>query len=293
MSLEYYLTKYFYLVETQISTYTDVKNFGYKILETETDDLDIIEADFKRILKSFKKPITNDWTIEDISRKRIPYGWEALFEEAYEELVYISNNLEERNKTYGHFVPDKVNLFKAFELTPLHKIKVVILGQDPYHTILQDGTPVAQGLAFSIKKSGSMQPSLQNIFKEIKRTHQDFEIPNHGDLTFWAKQGVFLLNSALTTDRGVAGAHSKFMVWNSFIIKVFEHIKRVNPTCIFLLWGKDAQKFKKYIGNKSIILETSHPSPFSVNRGFNGCGHFLTVNQHLEAEDQINWNLPP
>ena len=242
-----------------------------------------------------KPEITNEWTIEQIVKECPPKGWSKLFEETYDDLSNISEILKERELTYGHFVPDKKNLFRAFEITPLKKVKIVILGQDPYQTLRYDGTPVAQGLSFSIKKGDKLQPSILNIFKEIKNEILDFEIPDHGDLTNWAKQGVFLLNSALTTDKGISGAHSmpKSMLWNGFITKVFEYISRVNPNCIYFLWGKNAQKFEQYLGEKSIIFKCSHPSGYSADRGFFGCGHFKKANKILieQGKEPIDWNL--
>lgn len=236
--------------------------------------------------------IDNSWTVEDICNKRKPLGWEEVFENSVNELKDISNILINDVKINGRFLPDMKNLFRAFELTPLKKVKVVIMGQDPYHGCNSDGTPQAQGLSFSVKKNAKIPSSLNNIYKELKDNFpENFSTPKHGDLTLWALQGVLLLNSCLTVRPHCPGSHKE--LWLGFIKKVINAIIDVNPGCIFVLWGRKAQKIKKIIGERVTILEAAHPSGFSAYRGFFGCGHFKQINQHLieSGQNPINWQL--
>lgn len=183
--------------------------------------------------------------------------------------------------------PLKKEILSAFELTPLKDIKVVILGQDPYH-----GEGQAHGLAFSVKKGVKIPPSLRNIYKEIYDEGEG-EIFNHGCLESWAKQGVFLLNASLTVKEGEANSHSK-IGWEIFTDEVIKIINEKKEGVIFLLWGNNARSKKKYIDlKKHIVLETVHPSPLSANRGFLGCGHFKKVNEILKSKNEkiIDWNI--
>jgi uracil-DNA glycosylase len=164
----------------------------------------------------------------------------------------------------------------------------VVLGQDPYHQSKQ-----ANGLCFSVNKGINIPPSLLNIFKEIKRDLK-IDMPQHGDLSIWAKQGVLLLNSVLTVEKGKANSHKDkgWEILTDYIIKAIND-KSQNPV-VFLLWGNYAKNKKKLIKNeKHIILETTHPSPFSANMGFLGCGHFSLVNKYLKSFNikEINWKL--
>lgn len=236
--------------------------------------------------------ICEDWTVLEICQKRPPIGWEEVFKFAEPEIIEISEILQNQETVYGPFFPLKRDLFKAFDMTSLSQVRVVILGQDPYHDTTQNG-PRAQGLSFSVSESSNIPPSLRNIFTEIKNEYPDcFAPPQHGDLSFWAYQGVFLLNSCLTVRPHVAGSHKK--IWNGFIVKIIQAINTVNPNCIYVLWGEKAQNLESYIGGKGKILKSAHPSPFSVNKGFYGNGHFREINDILRnmGQNEINWNLP-
>lgn len=241
-----------------------------------------------QIIKS--NNITNEWTVERIAKECPPYSWESVFKSAENELKDISDILENDKKVNGRFYPDCKNLFKAFELTSLQKVKVVIMGQDPFHGLNSDGTPQAQGLSFSVKRGAKVPPSLVNIYKELKSTVEDFQIPNHGDLSSWSKQGVLLLNQCLTVRPGSPDSHKE--IWLSLIKKVINAILDVNQNCIFVLWGRKAQKIQKMLGGRSIILEAGHPSPMSV-KDFYGCNHFNKINDLLKGQGKspINWNL--
>ena len=186
--------------------------------------------------------------------------------------------------------------FNAFNTTPLDNVKVVILGQDPYHSYEEIGgieIPHAHGLSFSIPKTvKKTPPSLRNIFKELNQD-LECEIPMHGDLTAWAKQGVLLLNATLTVKAHEAGSHQKYG-WETFTDHVIEKISNEKTGIIFLLWGKFAQQKENLIdSSKHFILKAAHPSPFSAHRGFYGCKHFSKTNTILreQKKDIINWEI--
>ena len=183
--------------------------------------------------------------------------------------------------------PKEKELFNAFHKTPFNKLKIVLLGQDPYH-----GEGQAHGLSFSVPKEVNTPPSLMNIFKEIEN---DLNIKNQGkgDLTKWAEQGVLLLNSILTVRKDMAGSHQN-KGWEQFTDKVISTISSKKEGVIFLLWGNFAQNKQKLIDkSKHHILMSSHPSPLSSYRGFIGCKHFSECNKILKKENktEINWKL--
>ncbi len=237
-----------------------------------------------------KEKIDNSWSVEKLVNLYVPPSWEAVFESAKLELKDVSDILEE-DRPNGRRVPDNCDLFRIFYLVPLNKVRVVLCGMDPYIGVLPNGKPQAVGMSFSVPKGVPVPPSLKNIYKVLKETVPDFVVPDHGDLMSWPLQGIFLLNACLTTIQGVSGHHGQ--VWLGFIKKVIVAILESNPNTIFLLWGNDAQKLKKIIGNRATILETSHPSPLGFHRGFNKCNHFNEVNEILSKTKQplINWNL--
>lgn len=183
--------------------------------------------------------------------------------------------------------PASKHIFNAFNSTPLDQVKVVILGQDPYH-----GPNQAHGLCFSVQPGVPAPPSLKNMFKELQRD-LGFAIPAHGCLQSWASQGVLLLNATLTVEQGLAGAHQG-QGWEMFTDKA---IQLVNDQClgvVFLLWGSYAQKKAVFIDQqKHLILKAPHPSPLSAHRGFIGCGHFSAANQYLRglSKAPISWQL--
>ena len=183
--------------------------------------------------------------------------------------------------------PPYDEIFNAFKLTPLGNVKVVILGQDPYH---EEGQ--AHGLAFSTPDGRPIPRSLKNIFKEINNEYS-YPIPESGCLEKWAKQGVFLLNTVLTVVEGQANSHSR-CGWQTFTDKVIEILNSQTQPIVFLLWGKQAEKKKDLITNPiHLVLITSHPSPFSARRGFLGSNHFRLANEFLKENniDEIDWEL--
>ncbi|MBD1429856.1 uracil-DNA glycosylase [Sphingobacterium litopenaei] len=184
--------------------------------------------------------------------------------------------------------PPKDLVFNAFRLTPLQDVKVVILGQDPYHNVGQ-----AHGLSFSVPSGIPFPPSLKNIFAELTTDIDGFQIPNSGDLTKWAKQGVLLLNATLTVRAHQAASHQK-QGWETFTDQVIEKISFELENVVFLLWGSYAQKKSALVDNKKhLILKAVHPSPLSVYRGFFGSKHFSQVNAYLSANGRqpIDWKL--
>lgn len=201
-------------------------------------------------------------------------------------------NLKEflsKEKASGKIIyPPGGQIFNAFNSTPLQSVKVVILGQDPYH-----GPGQAHGLAFSVQKGVRLPPSLLNIFKEI-RQDLNLPMPSHGYLQHWADQGVLLLNATLTVEQGLAGSHQG-KGWEVFTDKA---IAAVNSACdhvVFLLWGAYAQKKGSFVDQaKHLVLTSPHPSPLSASRGFLGCRHFSKTNHWLRehGKDPIDWTLP-
>ena len=235
--------------------------------------------------------VDNSWSVERVAKIHPPPTWEGVFKDAEHELKDISDILENDKKINGRFYPDCKNLFKAFELTPLQSVKVVILGQDPYHGTNNDGTPQAQGMSFSVKRGTKVPSSLLNIYKELKTSVEGFNNPGHGDLSGWAHQGVLLLNACLTVRPGNPGSHKE--IWYGFNKKIINAILDINPGCVFILWGRKAQKIRKMLGERATVLEAAHPSGLSANRGFFGCNHFNQVNDILREKGlrQINWQL--
>lgn len=183
--------------------------------------------------------------------------------------------------------PASKNIFNAFNSTPLDQVKVVILGQDPYH-----GPNQAHGLCFSVQPGVPAPPSLQNMFKELQRD-LGLTIPPHGCLQAWANQGVLLLNATLTVEQAHAGSHQG-RGWETFTDKAIQLVNEQCQGVVFLLWGSYAQKKAAFIDSrKHLVLKAPHPSPLSAHRGFIGCGHFSKANQHLQQlnKSPINWQL--
>jgi uracil-DNA glycosylase len=184
------------------------------------------------------------------------------------------------------------DVFRALRLTSPDQVKVVILGQDPYHG--EDrGTPQAHGLAFSVAPNVRTPPSLRNIFKEIAAS-LGHETPRHGCLDTWAKQGVLLLNTVLTVERDSAASHAK-RGWEKCTDTLIHELAMRHDGLVFMLWGAHAQAKRALLGGKShYVLEAPHPSPLSAHRGFLGCGHFVKANDYLveHGREPIDWRLP-
>ena len=217
-----------------------------------------------------------------------PIWLETLAEEI--EKPYVKSLFEfiEVEKQKGKTIyPQEIEYFHALNLTPLNKVKVVILGQDPYH-----GEGQAHGLSFSVRKGVKTPPSLRNIYKEL---HKDlsYEVANHGDLSKWAEQGVLLLNSVLSVEKGCAASH-KNKGWEILTNYIISQISDRCQNVVFLLWGAYAQKKGKTIdADKHLVLQSVHPSPLSAHRGFIGCGHFSKTNRYLRQNNlaEIDWQI--
>lgn len=213
-------------------------------------------------------------------------SWKRVLHEEFAKDYFLdlSNKVREAYRTSTVF-PEPKNIFNAFMHCSFFDVKVVILGQDPYHGVGQ-----AHGLAFSVKDGVKIPPSLRNIYKEI---HDDLsaDIPPSGNLVRWADQGVLLLNATLTVEEGAAGAHQKWG-WETFTDAVIQKISDEKEHVVFLLWGKYAQDKGKNIDSaKHLILTAPHPSPLSAYAGFFGCRHFSKTNTYLMSHNQkpIDW----
>jgi uracil-DNA glycosylase len=206
-----------------------------------------------------------------------------------DDMRALAQFLRERKAAGAHVFPPGPRIFAAFDATPFDAVKVVILGQDPYH-----GRGQAHGLCFSVLPGVPVPPSLDNIFKEIQR---DLGIarPDHGYLMPWAQRGVLLLNSVLTVEEGRPGSHQG-KGWEGFTNHVVETLDREREGLVFLLWGSYAQAKGKVIdARRHRVLKTTHPSPLSAHRGFLGSGHFSATNDYLSRNGKtpIDWSLPP
>lgn len=196
----------------------------------------------------------------------------------------------QQEKAAGKVVyPPANEIFSAFALTEFAEVKVVILGQDPYHGINQ-----AHGLSFSVKPGIAPPPSLVNMYKELAQDVEGFQIPKHGYLIDWAKQGVLLLNTVLTVEHGKAHSHANFG-WETFTDKVIAQLNQHREHLVFLLWGSHAQRKGQFIDrHRHCVLTAPHPSPLSAHRGFLGCRHFSKTNAYLRSVGikEIDWQLP-
>ncbi|MCK5658697.1 MAG: uracil-DNA glycosylase [Alphaproteobacteria bacterium] len=220
---------------------------------------------------------------------QLPKDWLAIIGGEFEcpYMVKLKKYLQQEKNSGRVVYPKGTEIFNALNTTPFENIKVVILGQDPYH-----GPNQAHGLAFSVQKGIPIPPSLLNIYKEIK---QEFgtEIPRHGDLTHWARQGVLLINATLTVRQASAGSHQG-KGWEEFTDTVIREINDRLTHVVFMLWGAYAQKKGAFINSeKHLILTAPHPSPLSAHRGFMGCGHFLKANKYLKqhGHSPVDWEI--
>lgn len=215
-------------------------------------------------------------------------SWDIILQNEFKKEYFknIFATLKAESKIY-HIFPRYDDLFNAFKLTKYEDIKCVIIGQDPYH-----GYGQAHGLAFSVNENIDIPPSLRNIYKEL---HDDLHIPipNHGNLSKWAKEGVFLLNAILTVRENQPNSH-KDLGWQRFTDEVIKFINQKEEPVVFILWGKFAQSKEQYITNpKHLILKGAHPSPLSCYNGFFGKKYFSKTNEFLEKSGikPINWQI--
>jgi uracil-DNA glycosylase len=208
---------------------------------------------------------------------------------ARDDMQALADFLRARKAAGVQVFPPGGEIFSAFDATPFDDVRVVILGQDPYH-----GAGQAHGLCFSVRPGVTVPPSLANIFKEIQRD-LGIRAPDHGCLLPWAQRGVLLLNAVLTVEAGCAGSHQR-RGWEGFTDHVVDVLNREREGLVFMLWGAYAQAKGKVIDPaRHRVLKTTHPSPLSAHRGFLGCGHFSAANRYLSARGgaPLDWSLPP
>lgn len=223
-------------------------------------------------------------------RIRLHPSWKARLQDTFASpgLAALRDFLlQERQR--GHTVyPPAAEIFAALDATPFEQVRVVLLGQDPYH-----GPGQAHGLSFSVKRGVDVPPSLTNIFRELQ---SDLSVPppRHGDLSAWARQGVLLLNASLTVRAGQAASHAD-QGWQHFTDAVLRALDREREGLVFLLWGRHAQRKAAFLdGRRHLLLTAPHPSPLSAHAGFFGCRHFSRANAYLAARGgaAIDWRLP-
>ena len=219
---------------------------------------------------------------------KIEKSWADALKDEFEKEYFqkITSYLKHEIASGIVVYPKGGNIFKAFDSTPLNRVKVVILGQDPYH-----GKGQAHGLSFSVQEGVHQPPSLQNIFKEL-RDDLRIPLPNTGNLELWAQRGVFLLNSVLTVRAGLPASHSK-IGWSLFTDRVISILSEKREGVVFMLWGNFARSKRELIDhNKHLVLEAAHPSPLARGAFF-GCRHFSKANEYLIAKgkDPVNWSL--
>ncbi|ASR43447.1 uracil-DNA glycosylase [Xanthomonas citri pv. mangiferaeindicae] len=228
---------------------------------------------------------------ETASRIKLEPSWKARVGDwlLRDDMQALSAFLRTRRAEGARIHPPGPDIFAAFDATPFDAVKVVILGQDPYH-----GPGQAHGLSFSVRPDVRIPPSLDNMFKEITRD-LGLPRPDHGWLVPWARQGVLLLNAVLTVEEGRAGSHQG-KGWEGFTDHVVDTLNREREGLVFLLWGSYAQAKGKLVDTRRHrVLRSTHPSPLSAHRGFLGCGHFSATNDYLQrrGERPIDWSLPP
>lgn len=217
-------------------------------------------------------------------------SWLARLEGEFEQpyMQQLKSFLKQEKQQGKRIFPAGNEYFNAFTHTPLDQVKVVILGQDPYH-----GEGQAHGLCFSVRPGVKIPPSLKNIYKEIN-AELGLPIPAHGHLTVWADQGVLLLNSVLSVECGNAASHQG-KGWETFTDRVIDVINREREGVVFMLWGSYAQRKGAIIDtSRHCVLKAPHPSPLSAHRGFFGCGHFAAANEYLQQRGlaPVDWSLP-
>jgi uracil-DNA glycosylase len=220
---------------------------------------------------------------------RIESKWKKVLKDEFKKPYFydLANHIKTEKSQGKTIYPAGSQIFHAFEATPFDKVKIVILGQDPYH-----GPGQAHGLSFSVPQGINPPPSLQNIFKELE-SDTGMRCPSHGNLEHWAEQGVLLLNASLTVRAGEPMSHSK-IGWHLFTDTVIQKASLLKDHLVFFLWGKFAQEKMVLIdAKKHLVLKAAHPSPLSAHNGFFGCRHFSKANDYLAGNgiDPIDWSI--
>ncbi len=222
--------------------------------------------------------------------KGVDISWKPFLEGEFQKdyMKKIKRFLVDCSKNNQTIYPHPKNIFRSLELTSYENVKVVVLGQDPYHGVGQ-----AHGLSFSVMPDVDIPPSLQNIYKELT-SDINFKHPGHGSLDYWASQGVLLLNSILTVEHGKAGSHQG-RGWEKFTDRIIGLLNEGKDGLVFLLWGAYAQRKGEFIDRgKHLVLTSPHPSPFSAHKGFFGSRPFSKINEHLIrlGKQPIDWQIP-
>lgn len=241
--------------------------------------------------------IDQSWSIKRIALEAPPKTWELVFKQALPELEHISAYLD-INRYYGDYYPLKQHIFNAFNLTPLHEVKVIMFDYEPQQTFLilgeTDGlVPKDVGLSYSLSvNDNELTKSLKTIYRELKLEYKDFIVPQHGDLTKWAKQGVLLLHQCLTFS--YQQSHTEFQFWHDFLNKILKSISEVNPHTIVVLFGRRLQCLNKIIPESFVKLdEVGDPGGYKVDTEFIGQNIFIKINEYLvkQKKKQIDWSL--
>lgn len=243
-----------------IMKYFEALDVGYRPSRIQHDTVDIPED--LDVFKELDNP---------------PLGWDELFLEYRSTLIKICDLLSRE----GDYYPPKKKVFAAYHKTPLDKVRVVIIGQDPYP---QAG--YAMGLSFSVPKGMPVPASLKNIYEEVSNSYVYFDPPGHGDLSKWCKSGVMLLNSCLTVKPGEPESHVKKNIWKPFMVQTIRAICAQNPNAIFVMWGKKSQGLIGEISDRNPILTAGNPSSRNQTGGFLNCGHFVEINRLLLKTDR-------
>jgi len=247
----------------------------YEIDEDEDDK----EVDYSKPLniKYEYVPAANNWSMIEYLENRPPVGWRNFFRTNYHELQLAQEKVNKKKAELGVYFPQIENIFKIFYMCPLRKIKVVVVGQDPYHQLLANGKCRAQGYSFGVDREDDIPSSLQYIYKELQNCYPDFRAPEHGDITSWIEQGVFMYNATLTVAKGQANSHAD--AWLNFSKFVIKTITEINNNVVFLLWGGFAKKLVEQSDVNSKVLQVcaSHPSGLGANQG-------IPVDLSLKAE---------
>lgn len=228
--------------------------------------------------------------MSQVDRVKLEDSWKAALQAEFEQpyMKELGAFLRSEKAAGKIIYPPGPLIFNALNSTPVDRVRAVILGQDPYH-----GAGQAHGLCFSVQPGVAPPPSLQNIYKELKRD-LNLDIPRHGYLQHWADQGVLMLNTSLTVEQGMAGSHAK-MGWQRLTDRIIEVVSERCSNVVFMLWGAHAQSKARLIDpSKHLLLKSVHPSPLSAHRGFIGNGHFSRANQFLkqQGKEPIDWRLP-
>ncbi|KAI9493501.1 uracil-DNA glycosylase-like protein [Zychaea mexicana] len=268
---------------------TDKKNDTASTTTTTVDSLEVSTKE-KRATKDLFTDLSDELkTLLELELDTLHYDWAKVLKAELTKPYFttLKKFLKAEATAKKTIYPPGPKIYSWTHLTPPSEVKVVIIGQDPYH-----GPNQAHGLCFSVVKGVRTPPSLENIYKALRNDFPDFTAPKHGFLEKWAHQGVLLLNTSLTVRAKEAGSHAN-RGWEKFTDAVIRHINEKKEHVVFMLWGAHAQsKGAKINKSKHLVLKSVHPSPLSAHRGFLTCGHFKQANEYLQqnARDPINWN---